>query len=172
MKEIGLSKGYVALVDDEDFGWLSQWKWHVADYGSCVYAKHTVKNSSGFHSLWMHRLILEAPPNMQVDHIDGCGWNNQKKNLRLCTARENSYNKSSIKGSSSDFVGIYLNKSSRKTNSEVPSPCNWRADISVGGKKIHLGYFKTEEEAAEARDIASLRLYGEFAKLNFPEKIN
>jgi len=145
MKEISLTQGQVALVDDEDYERLSQWKWHCAKMERvyCHYARRTISTERGRgFGIWMHREIIEIPKGMQCDHIDGDGLNNQKSNLRVVTPRQNSQNRHYEK--SSKYPGVFWNKSSKK----------WQTHIRIGKTTKHLGYFKIEEEAATAYRVA------------------
>lgn len=156
-KEIQLSQGYVALVDDEDYEWLSQWKWTY--HNGYAYRNITVPtNASGFGTQRMHRLILDASRFFEVDHIDGDGLNNIRSNLRLATRTQNSRNR---RGTGyNGLKGIAIHKFSGL----------WQAKIRANAKQIHLGYFKTPEAAAHAYDAAARQYHGEFARLNFPEE--
>ncbi|MGL5936547.1 MAG: HNH endonuclease [Cetobacterium sp.] len=92
-----------------------------------------------------------------VDHIDGNKLNNTRENLRIVTHTQNSMNRKSAGGSSSQYIGVYLSKSNNK----------WAAQINIKGKKTHLGSFTCEIEAAKARDISTKEHFGEYGRLNF-----
>jgi len=158
MKQIPLTKGYFALVDDEDFEWLNQWKWQAAVAKNTVYAQRSVRKEKGRRvTLRIYRAILKLEDShIHVDHIDGNGLNNTRANIRLCTHAENSRNSKSVNGSSSRFLGVNLEKSCNK----------WRAQILYKGRKIHLGLFSIEEDAARTYNQAASKYFGEFAKLN------
>lgn len=157
-KRIELTKGYIAIVDDEDYDWLIKHSWHVHDSRPSVrYAMSWIKGKI----IRMHRLILlhygQLEDGLTVDHIDGNGLNNQKANLRTCTQAENTRNR---KGPfKNGYRGIH--KSGSKKNP-------WRAQIKVNYKPICLGNFSTKEDAARAYDAAARKHHGEFASLNFP----
>lgn len=159
MKEIQLTQGKVALVDDEDFEYLNQWKWHVRDNRNTFYAQRNEYDENGKHLIiHMHRVILNLTDrHIFGDHIDFNGLNNQRYNLRIATRRQNNTNKKSSKNSTSSFLGVSYHKSRN----------NWRATIFKDYKQIHLGSFKTEIEAAKAYDKHALEIHGEFANLNF-----
>lgn len=106
----------------------------------------------------LHRVIMGAQPGQLVDHANRNILDNRRKNLRLCTRRENGRNR---KGPASHNTSGYRGVTRNRT---------WGAQIKIGGKNIHLGRFKTKEAAASAYDAAALRYFGEYAgKLNFPQ---
>ncbi len=105
----------------------------------------------------MHRVIMNPPDDMVVDHIDSNGLNNRRTNLRVCTLLQNSYNRKTIKASS-QYKGVRWNKRKKR----------WVSSISPNGKFILIGYFKDELTAAKAYDEKAKEFFGEFAYLNFP----
>jgi hypothetical protein len=157
MKEIKLSQfgktrdKYVALVDDEDFEYLNQWKWHVILDDRNCYAART-KNK-----ILLHRVIMKTPKGMEVDHIDHNGLNNQKYNLRNCTKRENVINSRKLHGKSK-YIGV------------SPHRKSFMARITTNGHLINIGSFDDEKNAAKAYDLKAKELFGEFANLNFPDR--
>ena len=157
IRYIPLTRGKFAIVDAADYESLSQHKWFAnGDEHRGFYAGRRV----GSKLLLMHRVIMNPPEGMVVDHIDGNGLNNRRSNLRLCTQKQNSRNAAPSRRSSSRFKGVYFNKRTRK----------WIATIGYNGKTIHLGSFDDEIEAARAYDRKARELFGEFAYLNFPEE--
>lgn len=163
MKTIELTQGKVALVDDEDYDFLMQWKWQASRTSYGFYALGYTK---GPHSkrkhLIMHRLIMNTPRGLCVDHRDHNTLNNQKNNLRNCTTSENSKNRKHDKRKvASIYRGVRIDR--RKYGVYI------KANIVINKKLVHLGNFKTEEQAAVAWDCAARKYYGEFANLNFPE---
>lgn len=145
MKSIPLTKGLVALVDDEDFEFLNQYKWH-SSHGYAVRLKGTKGDR-------MHRVIMNAPSDMFVDHINGNRADNRRANLRVCTPGENGKNKTLFVTNKSGHRGVYWNKN------------KWRAQICVNRKQIYLGRFDTLEDAAQAYKDAAIKHHGEFASL-------
>lgn len=109
----------------------------------------------------MHRFILSILDNkeLQTDHKDGDGLNNQKYNLRVCNSFQNQANRKLQKNNRTGFKGL-LKKCNR-----------WRALITTNRKRIYLGSFKTKQDAAKAYDKAAQKYFGEFARLNFPKEI-
>ena len=158
MKEIQLTQGKIALVDDSDFEWLNQWKWYAAREGNTFYAQRTDR-SNGKRTVKMHRLILGlSDPNILADHMDLNGLNNQRNNLREADSSKNQWNRRSVKNSSSKYLGVSFDKDKRIRK--------WKAIIQANNKKIVLGRFASEDEAALAYNEKALELHGEFANLN------
>lgn len=106
----------------------------------------------------MHRLIMNTPIGLTVDHIDHDGLNNQKTNLRNCTMKENSMNKSKNKGFSTKYKGVYVFRNKFAVN------------IRVDDKIIFLGVFDNAVDGAREYDKAAIKYFGEFAHLNFPKE--
>lgn len=167
MKEIQLTKGYVALVDDEDFEYLNQFRWHVEIRREhCIYAVRNTYFREGVEkrsSVKMHREIMKPDNGMTIDHIDHNGLNNQKSNLRICTNRDNAKNR--LPSSNKKYKGVY-----RKI-SKYTGEIFIYANIKHGEKLIHIGKFYSDIDAAMAYDIKAIEFFGEFAYLNFPDKI-
>jgi len=107
----------------------------------------------------MHREVLKVPDNMLVDHINHKGLDNRKANLREATHSENRYNRAKPSNpAQSKYKGVYWRKRNRK----------WQAQINFNKKRIYLGTFSDEIEAAKAYDRAARKYHGQFAYLNFP----
>ena len=151
MKKILLSQGKVAVVDDEDFEHINQFNWCYSNQG------YAVRHEQGHHQglLLMHRIILPPPDEMEIDHINHNGLDNQKNNLRICTRSQNLQNRFIFKNNSSGYKGIY------------PDRNKWRVQIRINKIKINLGSFSSPHEAALAYDKAAKELFGVFAKTNF-----
>ena len=164
MKEIKLTQNKVALVDDEDYEYLNQWKWHVKKVkGSWYYAARSQHNGSIVINVMIHRVIMLTPKGDVVDHLDGNGLNCQKYNMRNCSQKQNCRNKRPQKNKNTLYKGVsFVNRFSFGENHKYI-----RAEIIVNKKYIHLGYFKTQEEAAIAYDTAAKEYFGEFANSNF-----
>lgn len=158
MKKIPLTHGKFALVNDEDYEWLNQWKWsyHQNPSGN-KYARRREQINKQKRHIWMHREILKTPKELFTDHINGNGLDNRRSNIRICTLSQNQHNKRVIKRGSSKYKGV-----SWHTRANT-----WIARIREGDKLIHLGYYKDEIMAAKAYDKRARKSYGEFAFLNF-----
>jgi len=157
--EVQLSRGLVTWIDAEDFERVSQFKWQATRGTSTYYARRGFRIDGKKQFILLHRFILNAPCSMDVDHINHCGLDNRRVNLRLCTSSENSRNRQKPSGCSSEFKGVAMRSDGR------PKP--WEARIYVD-KKRHVKSFPTELEAALWYDKMALEHFGEFAKLNFP----
>ncbi len=164
MKEIkltrfGVNQGkYIALIDDEDFERVSQFNWCAVHRKNTIYASRSVIEDGKRVYYYLHRFIMNTPRELNSDHIDHDGLNCQKYNLRDCTQQQNLRNKKHSQ--KVNYKGAHWSKRAKK----------WQSAIYFNKKLIHLGYFKTEIEAANAYDAKANELYGEFAYLNFPEK--
>ena len=160
MKEIKLTQGKVALVDDEDYELVKQYKWCAVFHRHTWYAYANTKQIKGKKSqtIRMHRLILGLGfgNKLKSDHIDGNGLDNKRQNLRICNNQQNCSNKKIYGKGTSKYKGVYWVKSLKK----------WRAMIGYAGKRIHLGVFSIEECAALAYDFAAMKYYREFAHFN------
>lgn len=156
---IPLTKGKFAIVDAEDYPQLSRYKWHCRRSRGICYAYR--REAGTGRSLGMHRQILGAPEGVLVDHIDGDGLNNRKRNLRLCSAMENSRNRRPRLNCRSRYKGISLHKRRNK----------WEVNIAKARKNTYLGGFDDQIEAAVAYDRKAEVLFGEFAYLNFPQLV-
>ena len=143
----------VALVDDEDYDWLNQYKWHIDNIG---YAKMSYKINKINKTIRMHQLLIYKPTGMQTDHINGNKLNNQKENLRIVTQQQNQMNKIKRKNMTSKYKGVSWFGESNK----------WRADIMLNKKQYYLGLFNNEIDAAKAYNKRALELFGEYANLN------
>lgn len=156
MKEIPLTQGKVALVDDEDFDYLNQWKWQAQKSRYTYYAQRAIKLNNKRTKIMMHRLILNVHNLLKTDHINMNGIDNRKENLRICTASENGRNSNSHKNSSSEFKGVHWHKGIKKYVALIRINCN----------RTHLGCFNSEVSAARAYNEAAKKYHGEFARLN------
>ena len=165
MKEIKLSKGYVALVDDEDFERVNQHKWqaHIDRKEETIYNVYATCN------MWfdgkrktrtrMHRFIIGVTDSkIKVDHKDHNGLNNQKYNLRKATNQQNQANSRLPRTNTSGFKGV----------NRVGRLNKWQVNIQEHGQQKYIGLFRDKVKAAKAYDKEAIRIFGEFANLNFP----
>lgn len=155
MKEIPLGRsGLVALIDDDDFDLVSQYTWQARchSHSNVTYAVRRF-GANRTKSQYMHSLVTGW---RQVDHIDHNGLNNCRGNLREVDHSQNQMNARKREGCSSQFKGV----------SWYPPGQKWAAAIYLHGKKVHLGRFPDELDAAKAYDAAAAKHFGVFAKLN------
>ena len=161
MKEIMLSQGRVALVDDNDFEWLNKFKWY---FGWNGYAIRSVKG--GNKKVSMHRTILLTScdnKGIQVDHINRNKLDNRRANLRKCSLIENRFNQSKGRNNTSSFKGVCRHNQGKITT--------YKAYMYRKNKQHHLGVFSDIIKAAQTYDKAVLKYYGEFAAFNFPIEV-
>lgn len=151
------------MVDDEDFEWLNQFKWHVSGNGYATntrYIRGSGRRNQKSVNTYMHRMIMANPQGKKIDHIDGDGFNNQKSNLRVCSNAENSRNSSKSKSNTSGFKGVFLH------DPKIRLAKPWRARLRFNRENYHLGFYTTKEEAARAYNEGALKYFGKYAKLN------
>ena len=146
-KEIPLTRGYVAIVDDEDYERLSGFSYYAHISKCTVYARR--RSTHAGPAFYMHKEIL---PGGKVDHRDGDGLNNRRSNLRHATQTQNMQNRRAKRNGTSRFKGVHFYKRYGK----------WMVMVN----QLFVGYFVTEREAALAYNEAAKAKYGEFARLN------
>lgn len=155
MQEIKLTQGKIALVDDEDYERLNQFKWCANRNRKKWYAQRGVWINSKVKTIKMHRVILNTSKEMEVDHINGDGLDNRKLNLRNCSNQQNQCNRRlPHKNNKLGIKGVRWNKNAKK----------FHAKIQVNGKTIHLGYFNVLGDADSAYRKAEEKYFGEFAR--------
>ncbi len=157
MKEIPLTQGKVALVDDADYPELSKYKWCAQHTEARWYAIRFDVGRMGRCRIPMHRAILNAPSGLEVDHRNHNGLDNRRANLRLATKAENQRNRNKPATNTSGYKGVSWHKGHNR----------WQAQIRHDGRARFLGYFDTPEQAARAYDSAAIETFGEFALPNF-----
>jgi hypothetical protein len=165
-KQIPLTQGQFAIVDEQDFSWLSTWKW-LAQWNpktSTFYAARKTGSSCAGgidrrRAILMHREILNCHGDELVDHKDWDTLNNRRENLRVASNSQNMRHSKARKSSTHGFKGVtWFN-----------SPQKWGARIITNSKgRIFLGLAGSKIEAARVYDKAAIREHGEFAVLNFP----
>ena len=154
MKKIALTQGYFATVDDEDYERISRFKWCVLRKKNeiNIYAKRLSHKKEGGkkRTILMHRFILGTPSNeLVVDHINGNGLDNRRKNLRIVTGHINNLNRRGpTKNNRSGYRGVIKTPSNR-----------WQARGKHEGKNVNLGFFDKLEEAAKvAKEYREIQL--------------
>lgn len=159
MKTIELTQGKETIVDDEDYERIinSDYQWYAIHNRKTYYA---YGHRNGEYML-MHRFIMGAPSNLEIDHINRNGLDNRRSNLRLATPSQNRCN--AIYPNKTGYRGVHIDNRKNK---------KYRAGISINGKSKKLGLYYTAEEAAMAYDEAAKMYHGEYATLNFPDGIN
>lgn len=155
-KRIPLTRGKFAIVDDADHEWLSQYQWCALRNKHHWYAI-TSQPGNNKKKIYMHRLILNAPKGLLVDHKNRDGLDNRRANIRLCTNSENMQNQGPRQRPNKTYKGI------------SPKGNRWAATISLDGNRTYLGSFPTEADAARAYDRAASNAFGDFARLNFDD---
>jgi len=166
MKTIKLTQGYEAIVDDNDYEWLIKYKWHIrfSGSGNIIYADTCFNGKT----TPMHRLILgiEDNPKLQCDHKNGNGLDNRRCNLRFATNTQNQWNSNKRfirkgKPITSKYKGVSLHKQTGR----------WTVNTRFNDKRIHLGLYAVEEDAAKAYNEFAKKYHGEFAKLNIFKEV-
>jgi len=160
MKKIKLTQQKYAIVDDDDFSRLNKFKWCLHKSLNTDYVIRSIRLKGVIRktkSILMHRVVLGlSDPKVMVDHINHNGLDNRKSNLRICNSMLNNRNALRRKDNSSGFKGVGWHKGLKK----------WVARITVGGKKISLGVFSDSKTAGKAYDVATKKLFGDFALPN------
>jgi hypothetical protein len=161
MAIIELSRGKVAIVDDEDYERIIAGpKWSCDSKGYAV--RHVYDADGHRHMEKMHRVVMRAAPSEHVDHRFHNTLDNRKSVLRKSNCKLNGANRLKQKTQAgttpkSKFKGVWYD----------PKRNRWRATIKVNGKTLFIGRHPTEEEAARAYDKKALEYWGEYASLNF-----
>lgn len=141
----------IAIVDDDDFIYLSQYKWHALKARNGFYAARNEKGKT----ILMHRLILNCPKTHEVDHKNMDRLDNRKENLRIATRSQNRNNQKLSKNNTTGFKGIYYNKKRK----------SWESFIKANNKHIYLGKFNSPQDAHDAYKCAAILYFGEFARV-------
>lgn len=149
MKKIKLTQNKYALVDDEDFERVNQYKWHCSACGYAMCRK-------GKHLIYMHHSILDIPKGMFVDHINRNGLDNRKSNLRIVTHSQNMINRKFQKNNKSGVTGIRWNKKDKR----------WIAQIRFDCKLLYLGSYTNKKDAIKVRRDAEKKYHGEYKRAN------
>lgn len=161
MRKIALTGDMEALVDDDMYDHLMQWKWRSKSHRRTFYALSRHKVNGVRKIITMHSIVLPPTEGRFPDHINGNGLDNRRENLRLATQVQNAQNAQKRRDAvGSKYKGVGLK------HPGFPRP--WSAEIKSNKNRYILGSYETEIEAAIAYDIAARLYHGEFARLNFP----
>jgi hypothetical protein len=162
-REIMLSQGKVALIDDEDFDRVNAFKWSAARMGGTDrlkktywYAKRSINVDGKVFTVYLHRFILGLPDGIHVDHIDGDTLNCVKSNLRFASNRQNVWNQRHSRAKSG-YRGVHVAKH------------GFTASVRADGEVRSIGTFESAEFAARVIDEALRHYHGEFAQTNFQD---
>ena len=149
-----LTKGYTAVIDAADVELVGRYAWTARVRPHGVYAFRKVRSGSKPKVVHLHRVLMNPPADLHVDHIDCDPLNNRRSNLRLATNSQNQWNSKRYRNNTSGFKGVSFHKNNNK----------WAANIQHNGKQRHLGNFDSPEEAHAAYCKAAEEFFGEFAR--------
>jgi hypothetical protein len=157
-RKIYLGFGYLTLLDPDDYYRVKHFKWWVHSNGTSLYAARTaITPDLKSKIIYLHRQIMDPPEDRVVDHRFGDTLDNRRQNLRIVTQAENMRNRRKRKNTSSRFIGVSFRKSRHI----------WDGNIRVNGRKLWLGSFDNEIDAARAYDAAAKKYIGNGIRLNF-----
>jgi hypothetical protein len=152
---VPLTRGFVAQIDASDLHKVAGFNWFAVVQSYTVYAVRRVSGVKGRGSkISMHRQIIGATNDVQVDHVDLNGLNNRRENLRIATPQQNCFNRRKTRANTSGFKGVCWNRKSRK----------WQAGIRINRRSVHLGLFETIDAAYNAYCQAANQYHGEYAR--------
>ena len=157
MRRIELTQGGTALVDDEDYAWLNNFQWALNPQGNGYAVRKGSKAKGEPRTVMMHRVIMQAHPGQQVDHINLNSQDNRRENLRLANTQTNAFNRRKPNvDSTSRYKGVLRRK----------ERISWEARLKYNDKAIHLGTFRDETLAAAAYNYAAFLMFGSYARVN------
>jgi hypothetical protein len=151
-----------AKVHPANYERLLKYEWFAQKGKNCFYAVRRARGPKGskLATIYMHRELIDVADGLMVDHVNQDSMDNRRANLRGATRAQNIRNRKKFaKSSGSKYKGIYWRKKTRK----------WEVQITFERKKIFLGCFRSEIDAAKAYDRAAIKYHGEFASLNFTQ---
>lgn len=151
---VPLTRGRTAIIDAADVPLVDGVLWTCRATRHNFYAVRLVQDGSKRKLICMHRLIMNAPPSMLVDHINADSLDNRRSNLRLATNTENTRNQRRNIRNTSGLKGVSWQNSNRK----------WRAQIKVNGQRKYLGSFARPEDAHRAYCEAAALYHGDYAR--------
>lgn len=154
-----LGQGKFAIVDDEDYEFLTQWNWSF--YGGYAARTTTIKDV-GYKRIMMHHYLLPPKDGFLPDHKNRNRLDNQRHNLRYATFQQNISNKGAR--SKSGYKGVTIHPTKSQGN-------RYHASLFSRGVRYWLGVFDNPEDAARAYDRKAQEVFGEFAYLNLPEEL-
>ena len=152
---IPLTQGHVATIDAADVHLVEGWNWHAVIGRNTVYAARREMSGGKKRTIRLHRVIMDAPDDLEVDHRSGDGLDCRRGNMRIATHAQNIHNQRLSRANTSGMKGVCWDMGSQK----------WRAKIKIDGKQICLGRFITPESAHDAYAEASARLHGEYGRV-------
>jgi hypothetical protein len=153
-----INGGVSVLLDEEDVPHVERFVWSAQVHPRTTYAQANVWRGGQRTTMTLHRFIARAEDNEHVDHRNGDGLDCRKENLRTCLKFQNNQNARTRVDNTSGFKGV----------SWYPAGKKWSAGIMLDGKRRHIGYYATKEDAARAYDVVAQKAFGEFSWLNFP----
>lgn len=164
MKQIELTQGQVALVDDDLYDWLNQWKWYFRKRSGKRKGGDAVRTLHGYdesghvknYTLYMASIICPVAPGMVLDHKDCNPLNNQRSNLRQATYRGNVLNSRARQNNKTGVKGVHWSEPKQR----------YIVQATVNGKRKWIGAYKNLEEAAKVSERTIKELYGKYARFN------
>jgi len=159
-RKIYLGLGRFTIVEPRDYYSLRHFKWFVHGNGSNLYAaRSALTDDLRSRIIFLHRQLMSPPAGLVVDHLNCDSLDNRRANLRVVTQAVNMRNRRKRKNTSSRYIGVHFDKQRNK----------WSVHIRYNGRKIWLGRFDSELDAARAYDVAAIKYFGASVRLNFSQ---
>lgn len=146
-------KDQIVLFDDADADVVGAYQWHLHPTGRSTYARGFQRGARSSGLVYLHRLLTNASKGQDVDHENGDGLDNRRRNLRVCSRTQNNANRH-VSSSATGVKGVHFESFTGR----------WRAEIQHNRKRIKLGRFDTQEAAAMAYQNKAAELFGRFAR--------